>query len=370
MGEPTNMMYGDQLLLEAWLTLFDEIRHSGEDLIRSSDLPVLDRVEGLRHLTRLIQARIEIDMEGIPDYPVFVPSEGVTKKWATDSGDIVTQIAAIRGTGTYRITGALGDADVVTLATYAPKLGSPDPLAFEVTGLIETPHIDVNDDGRFELLLSLGEKPGNWLPMDVRTSIVQVRDFLHDRRHQRPTFVTIEPVTVPKPPDPLTPRMLVDYLQSAARSIAALANMGCDLMERLKTTGSPNTFDSLPPGSAPGFLHPREGQARAYWNFPPDSAVVIDLPPVKARGWTFQLCNRWGESVDYVYHRGKINWHSATAHDDGSVRIVVAHRDPRTDNWVTTAGHSEGTMVFRFLEVDESPRIATALVPLADLRSA
>ncbi len=34
---------------------------------------------------------------------------------------------------------------------------------------------------------------------------------------------------------------------------------------------------------------------------------------------------------------------------DGTFRIVVAHRDPGTPNWLDASGHAEGSVVFRWL---------------------
>jgi hypothetical protein len=53
------------------------------------------------------------------------------------------------------------------------------------------------------------------------------------------------------------------------------------------------------------------------------------------------------------------------------VRIVVAHRDPgaRFPNWLTTDGHREGGMLFRWIGADEHPPIDTKVVRLEDLRA-
>lgn len=54
---------------------------------------------------------------------------------------------------------------------------------------------------------------------------------------------------------------------------------------------------------------------------------------------------------------------------DGSLRIIVAHRDPgaRYPNWLTTTGHTRGGMLFRWIGTDEHPPIATRVVKLTEL---
>jgi hypothetical protein len=48
------------------------------------------------------------------------------------------------------------------------------------------------------------------------------------------------------------------------------------------------------------------------------------------------------ESLDYRHHRIHLNPHTAQLERDGSLRIVVAHRDPgpRYPNWLETTGHT------------------------------
>jgi hypothetical protein len=47
---------------------------------------------------------------------------------------------------------------------------------------------------------------------------------------------------------------------------------------------------------------------------------------------------------------------------DGSVKIVVAHKDPGCPNWLTTAGHPCGTMLFRWVKADSHPQPKTRVV--------
>jgi hypothetical protein len=75
----------------------------------------------------------------------------------------------------------------------------------------------------------------------------------------------------------------------------------------------------------------------------------------KCDHWNFQLNNYWMESLDYRYFQVTLNKHTAALSPDGTVRIVVAHRDPGVGNWIDTAGHSSGTMCFRWVRAEEGP---------------
>ena len=99
----------------------------------------------------------------------------------------------------------------------------------------------------------------------------------------------------------------------------------------------------------------------------PDEALVIDFTPPECEYWNFQLNNHWMESLDYRYHRIDVNHHGAVPAEDGSVRLVVAHEDPGTANWLDTAGHARGTMCLRWIRADHHPDPRTQLVKRADL---
>lgn len=45
-----------------------------------------------------------------------------------------------------------------------------------------------------------------------------------------------------------------------------------------------------------------------------------------------------------------LNNHQVTFEPDGSFRIVVAHRHPGTANWLVTAGHRHGYVMFCWMQ--------------------
>jgi hypothetical protein len=75
------------------------------------------------------------------------------------------------------------------------------------------------------------------------------------------------------------------------------------------------------------------------------------------------------ESLDYRYHRIHVNKGTAAYEDDGSVTIVLAHEDPgsKYPNYLETAGHNLGGMLFRWIGAEEHPPIEARVVKFADL---
>jgi hypothetical protein len=107
----------------------------------------------------------------------------------------------------------------------------------------------------------------------------------------------------------------------------------------------------------------------SYWRLGPDEALVIDATPPPVDHWNFQLDNHWMESLDYRHHHIHVNSKTASYRKDGSVRVVVAHRDPGVPNWIETAGHGFGTMCWRWVrpEVEPPPEPKCRVVAIADV---
>ena len=107
----------------------------------------------------------------------------------------------------------------------------------------------------------------------------------------------------------------------------------------------------------------------SYWELAADEALVIEVTPPECEYWNFQLNNYWMESLDYRHYEVCINKAGARLNDDGSVRLVVAARDPGVFNWLDTAGHAFGTMCFRWVRAPEHPQPRTRVVKLSELAS-
>ena len=88
------------------------------------------------------------------------------------------------------------------------------------------------------------------------------------------------------------------------------------------------------------------------------------------RGTTHTLRSK-EEAFDYRYFPVWVNKHTARYRRDGSVRVVVAHEDPRVAdaNWIDTCGHERGTMCWRWIRAQDLPQPQTRVVQLAQVRS-
>jgi hypothetical protein len=91
----------------------------------------------------------------------------------------------------------------------------------------------------------------------------------------------------------------------------------------------------------------------SYWKLAEDEALLIRVKPPECESWNFQLNNYWMESLDYRYFTICVSKGNAITEIDGSVQVVVSHRDPGVPNWINTCGHFEGTMCWRWYRLAE-----------------
>jgi hypothetical protein len=98
-----------------------------------------------------------------------------------------------------------------------------------------------------------------------------------------------------------------------------------------------------------------------FFQIADDEALIVDMRPPETRYWNFALESLWHESVDYLHRQTSLTKASASYAPDGSVRLVIAKRNPGVDNWLDPAGLNRGFMTLRWLEARnqavESPQL-------------
>ena len=82
------------------------------------------------------------------------------------------------------------------------------------------------------------------------------------------------------------------------------------------------------------------------------------------------LWNRFQQTLDYTNRSVSLNRAQTDLEADGSFRLVIAHEDPGTPNWLDTEGNLFGLVFWRFFLARgdvETPR--ASVVKLADLKA-
>ncbi|MEO1934764.1 MAG: DUF1214 domain-containing protein [Myxococcales bacterium] len=342
---------------EAWSEFCRALEAAGQKVLDTRvGNDELDRVEGYRLLTRFLRYGLEGFLEyADPLTPELHCATHETIKIIMENPDSLYLGARIDGNHCYRIWGTLGTASWMSFNIHAGAFGGGGRGTVAV---LDAKDLEVESDRSFELFLGGPEREGNWIPMPPDASSVVMRQNLADRTKEVPCELQIERIDAKGPPAPLTAERVDLALKMTAGFMSGITEMALSWSSFLEQY--PNSFaDSIPP-AAEIFRDPNILFHVAWFDLANDEALVIDVVPPKCDYWMFVLHNRWLESLDYRYHRISLNDSSAVLESDGSLRVVVAHRDPGHLNWLDTAGHLQGTLGVRWVGADVADVVPSA----------
>jgi len=354
---------------EAWEEFCERLKDAGKLILRpGTPMNELDRAEGLRYLSRLTRMALEVCFENSdPDFPTLLNIPNATAKAGADNPDNLYFTAPVAGDREYRLTGTRGTVRWLSFGTKAFLAGADGQPVSTPTGSLDGRDLLVAPDGSFEIAVSLEPRPGNWLPLQPRSNVLVVRQTFLDRHRETAAGVTIERVTVAGKPTPLSAKRAQWALQSAVHVATRIARRYVEWAQWYQRF--PNTLRTIEgsPLREEG-ADPNIGYLYGYWSIGADEALVVETPVPECEVWNFQINNYWMESLDYRYHRISLNKGSARYNRDGSVTVIVAASDPGSGNFLDTAGHRCGTMVWRWTRAQHHPVPICRVVKLASLR--
>jgi len=341
---------------KAWEEYCDQLKAAGAALIApGTPRDAFQQAEGIRYLTRLTRGGLEAFIEfNDPAFPIFRRTAHETIKLGADNPDNHYFNAQISGKYRYRIHGKRNTVHYIGFFTQNGNYGTTGGLA--PCGILENTDLKVDDDGSFEIILDRKQEGKNWLKIEDGTTMVMVRQTFLDRFKEIPAELTIENLDGRKTPDPITPAMVDDGLKTASLFVGGAALLFARWANGFrKHTNRLPMFDPAVSNAAGGdaniiYYH-------SHWKLAENEALIIEVKPPNCDSWNFQLNNYWMESLDYRYFTICINKSTAIYNTDGSVKIIVAHRDPGIPNWINTCSHHEGTMLWRWyrLKPGEAP---------------
>ena len=355
---------------KAWRDFCDELKSAG-DIILADDAPDDPhlRAEGFRYLSRLTKLALEQYVEATDtDFPFFYKLSHETAKIGADNPDSYYLNAQINGANDYRITGTRGSLEYFSIVANAMRYDS-DGTA-QATGSLMDEDINWGPNGELEIVASCNEQEGNWLKLEPDANIIIVRQNALDRESEKPGEFQIERIGGPASPEPLNAETLERGLQTTAQFVKGVANTFADWTRMFAEY--PNSFHGFDQqiyqkaGGAKDLFY-----AHSYWKLEPDEAWVIEVMPPQCDYWNFQLNNWWMESMDYRFAQVTVNKHSAKLESDGSLRIIVAARDPGPKagvvNWIDSCGQRQGTALLRWQDAQENPLPDARVVKLEEI---
>ena len=332
---------------KAWEEFCDRLKLAGNSLkYPGAPQDPFQQAEGVRYLTRLTRAGLEAFVEySDPAFPVLRRMVHETVKMGADNPDNYYFNAQISGKYEYRVTGRRNTVHYLGFFTQNGNYGTTGGLA--PCGQLEHTGLKVRPDGTFEIILSKTPKGENWLKIEEETGLFMVRQTFFNRMLEVPAEIRIENLDGRTAPDPVTPQMVDSGLQTAAMFVGGASLLFARWAQGMQRhTNLLPQFDPKVSNDAGG--DPNIIYYHSHWKLGDDESLEITVTPPDCDSWNFQLNNYWMESLDYRYFTVCINKASAKYEPDGSVKIVVAHRNPGVANWIDTCGHREGTMCWRW----------------------
>lgn len=313
----------------------------------------LSVVEGYQWLTQILTVALECYLWADRDRPRMVEITSPTLKWGGDNADAFYWFAPIDPSRRYRLTGTRGDSAYLSFTVY----GGPDDGRWSdrIVTTINDRTMDFAGDGSF--VLELG-------PFDRDANALVLRDYLVDPVGGRRTSVAIEAL------DPAVPPRRTDA--EVAQRFGRATNFLRDLLAifPLARDSEPNTVQQpyAQPPITYGWAAGDAAYAMGSYALGDGEALIIEGRSPECAFWNLCLWNQFLQTYDYRYERVTINGGQCVYEADGSWRIVVAHEDPRVANWLSTAGHREGRLWFRWFLAESVPeRPTTRVVKLSDL---
>lgn len=349
-------------LSRAWAHLQKRL-DAAEQLVRTTPVNKnrLDYGSGMRHLLVLLAVGTDMALRADPDPVLSVNRAGMDDivTWGLECPDCVYLNASLRGGETYRLFGNRGTARYVGLQTM-------DGIATTANCLVDD--LDVDADGRFEVILSANEHDGNWLRLAGDHPTLTVRNFFYDWDTELPASLRIERIG-----DEVLPvARSVELDTSVSQQLYALGDFVYDNLKFFLD------FGAMPPAN--GFIPPMDmtEMGAAAENRPvigrfelePDEALILEVQPPDGVYWSISLGNPWLETIHYGRHQSSLNGHQAVIDSDGIFRAVVCATDPGVANWLDTAGHSNGAMLLRCVRTTSAPVPSSRVVRVDDVLAA
>ena len=300
-----------------------------------------DLIEGYDYLAGSIRASLQLAWSYELDFPYFVQSTGPYTKMGLDNPDTLYFHSYLRDDGEYVVGGRRGTtADLsfqVLNGDYSP-VEVPDSLA-----AFDDRAFAVGDDGAFEIRFGRG---GDF-PLAKGSAMLVVREVFSDWATEERGSIWIRRAGNEGSAPPSLTRDRVAKRYGVAGKI---------LLSRLKTfLAFPEWFYlKLPvntltePRLTPGGLASQYSSV-GHYELEPDQAMVITVPKAEDAPYQgIQLGSRWYISLDYINHQTSLTAAQAHVDADGSMRFVVAERNPGHPNWLETLGHRRGYVQLRW----------------------
>ncbi len=326
-------------------------------------------------LLHTLNHTLDVWLAADPARPAFKRWHFPDKKLFGDNPDAIYYEAPVSAEHTYRITGNTDGATYTSFSVELPK--TDEDRIGRVGATLNDTEFEINPDGSYEIIASVTAQDRNWLKLAPDAISITTRHYFELRKSVaadplRHIPVTIETLEAPTPAPPTTDASVAASIRRATAWLDRSINpLGQD-MSFPWVSKIPNKLPApdINAGNEDiGYAAMDNVYSMAPFVLKPDQALVIRGRWPKCRFASIVLWNRFLQTFDYRYRTVSLNRKQTTLEDDGSFKMILAHKDPGLPNWLDTEGRKVGLMFWRFqLPEEEIEPLATEVVSFASLR--
>ncbi|MGH0029982.1 MAG: DUF1214 domain-containing protein [Myxococcota bacterium] len=334
-----------------------------------------DVVGAHRALMHILEGGLMGFFETDPAHPEFRRIVSPSRKFTGDNADAIYYDAPIDPAHRYVLRGRMDGAIYVSITI---EMDSADgAMSSRTGGAINDTGFDVDADGGFEVRLGGPPQDRGWLPLEAGASRITTRHYYENEtsaaadpaRNPALRLTVLDPGPPPPPPSDASVaagiRRVVRFVHSRTLGMPPMA-------------GNPDQppFVSLVPNRFPPPVKPGDfglaatdaAYSMAPFAFGPDEALVATGRWPACRMANVSLWNRHMQTFDFANRQVSRNRAQTRLEEDGSFRMVFAHRDPGVPNWIDTEGRPFGLVFWRFMLPEGPIETPTAeVVPFAQI---
>ncbi len=305
------------------------------------------------------------------DHPYFQAQDERYAKLALGNPDNLYLVTRIEEGAVYRISGRRGTTADFTLQIYQGYPGIHRPM--QARGALGLSQLEMDDEGRFEVIVGGPQRPGNWLELAPGSRRILVRYTYGDWTTEAAGELRIERIgSRGRAGRPVEDEVVAARIDSTAGYLADALTGYLEIVDQVYAGLEMNTLRRLRrmSGAAGGLENQYSASGR--YRIRDDEVLVVTTRPSDARYQGFQIGTEWFEALDFVNQVTSLNTTQARLSSDGLYRFVISTRDPGVANWLDASGAPQGQMLLRWqgaseLSADHEPKVL--LVPFDSIAS-
>jgi hypothetical protein len=333
------------------------------DVILTDARESQEAAQGTLFLLRVLSMSTEVVADGNPRAPHFARMDTKGRKVGGDNPDAEYDVVKLDGRIAYRVRGNVGSVRHLSLTFNAGMQGRRSTFAY-----LNERGIETDDAGNFTLILAANKstEEGTWIETPAEPYSVLVRQFIASREKEALATYDIEVLGEGSQQLALEPH--------SDAEIAANIRSACDafqFMTSLQRVVHPELFETphvFIRANSDELGADISGTDNLYmfatFDLGSEEALVVDVEPLReASYWNLCVMTRFHEIIDYLKRPTSRTSEEVTPERDGTIRFVLTHGLPLHPNWLDTAGHRYGILLFRWV----GPRDAGTELPEASV---